>query len=236
MSNGVIDEPRNERRRGHGAGRPHGANLRVDRRRIDRARRPEIGIRNDARHAGGEVRQKEDRQRAQIDFPGRELEALDERAVLRDQEPVRADGGLGLARRPARERDDRRRVRIAGLDARGRVRDAARNRRGARHAAADRGLDGNGANRRGRQAKPVSPGHGDEGVGADAGDAAIEPLAPGRWIDEHRRHPQPEQRDHRRIERDRHRAEDERSHARPDAGARQIAGRRRGGAIELARR
>ena len=100
---------------------------------------------------------KKDRQRAQIDFAGRELEAVDERAVLREQEPVRADGGLGLARRPARERDDRRRVRIAGLDARGRIRDAARNRRGARHTAADRRLDGNGANRRGRQAKPVSP-------------------------------------------------------------------------------
>ena len=84
-------------------------------------------------------------------------------------------------------------------------------------------LMGIGANRRGCQAQPVGPGHGDEGVGADAGDAAVEPLAPGRWIDEHRRRPQPEQRDHRRVERDRHRAEDERAHARPDAGARQIA-------------
>ena len=234
MSNGVIDELRNERRRGHGAGRPHGADLRVDRRRIDRARRPEIGIGNDARHAGGEVRQQKNRQSPQVGFPGRELEALDERPVLRDQEPVGADGGLGFARRSAREGDDRRRAGIAGLDAAGPIRDAPRDRRGARHTAADGGLDGNGANPRGGQAKPVSPGHGDEGVGADAGDAAIQPLAPGRWIDEHRRRPQPEQRDHRRVERDRHRAEDERPHARPDAGARQIAGRRSGGAIELA--
>ena len=87
-------------------------------------------------------------------------------------------------------------VMIAGVSAsqgstlaRPHPRRARRNRRGARHPAADRGLDRNGANRRGRQAKPVSAGHGDEGVGPDAGDAAIQPLAPGRRIDEHRRRP-----------------------------------------------
>jgi len=102
-----------------------------------------------------------------------------------------------------------------------------------RHARTEGQLDRDRSDRARCQPQQVSSRDGDERLWLDAGDRAVETCPSGRGVEEHGGDTQTKQPDDRRVERDGHRAEDERAHAGAQAVRPQLRRGGRSGAIEL---